>query len=781
MTATVAQLRGRREAVISDHGLRGRGLCRELARVTDEWLAELFDEVTVGSERRVALVAIGGYGRGELAPGSDLDLWLVHDGRSEADELGALAERLWYPVWDAGIKLGHAVCSLRQGLALAAAELDTATAILSARPVAGDATLAARLAEAAGAQWRKRSSRWLAELGRRVSERHARAGEVAFLLEPDVKEARGGLRDVHALQWAQAARPVLLDGDAAALAVAEATLVAVRVELHRTTGRASDELLLERQDEVAKALGDPDADALMARVAAAGRTVAWTADEVWRRLSSSLAGPLGRLSRRDRPLGPGLVLRDGEVHLEGAADVAADPSVVLRAAAAAARAGVPIDRPSLERLGAEAPVLDGPWPEGGRGALVDLLGTGHAAIPVLEALDQRELLQRVLPEWAPTRSKPQRNAYHRFTVDRHLCEAAANAAGLTSGVARPDLLLVGALLHDLGKGYPGDHTEVGMELMATVAPRMGFEAEDVATLVELVHHHLLLPDVATRRDLSDDDVIHGVAEAVGSLTTLDLLAALTEADSLATGPSAWGSWKAGLVAELVERVAHVLRGGEARELRGDGFPDATVRRLMAGAGTVVQGSGEVLTVVAPDRPGLFSRVAGALALEGLAVRSADAASGDGRAASQFRVEAGPGGLEWDRVTATVRRALEGRLALDARLSERSRSSRQVPRGTSLLPAPRVRIDNHASASCTVVEVRAPDRLGLLYRVTTALAELDLDIRLAKVATLGSEVIDTFYLRTAGGAKLADRVDVRELERAVLHATSSPRRRFGEER
>ncbi len=770
MTASAPEeLRRRRDDVIADRSLRGRALCRALAGVTDEWLRELYSEVanTLPSAR-AALVAVGGYGRGELAPGSDLDLWLVHDGHSDGDELASLAERVWYPIWDAGLKLGHAVCTVRQGLALAAAELDTATAALSARLVAGDPALATQLGEAAGAQWRKRSNRWLGELGRRVSERHARAGEVAFLLEPDLKEGRGGLRDVQALRWAQAARPVLLDGDAAALAAAEDTLVAVRVELHRLTGRGSDELHLERQDDVARAVGDGDADALMARVAAAARTVAWTADEVWRRLSSSLAGPLGRLSRRDRPLGPGLILRDGEVHVETATDIGADPTVVLRAGAAAARAKVAIDRPSLDRLAVEAPVLDGRWPDQGRLALVDLLATGHAAIPVLEALDQRELLQRVLPEWAPTRSKPQRNVYHRFTVDRHLCETAANAASLTSGVARPDLLLVGALLHDLGKGYPGDHTEVGMDLMDRIAPRMGFEGDDVATLVALVRHHLLLPDVATRRDLSDDDVIHGVADAIGSLATLDLLAALTEADSLATGPSAWGSWKAGLVAELVERVAHVLRGGEARELRGDGFPGAAVRRLMAGDGTVVQGEGDVLTVVAPDRPGLFSRVAGALALEGLAVRSADAASGDGRAASQFLVERGPGSLEWDRVTATVRRALEGRLALDARLAQRSRSSRRRPRATSLPAPPRVRIDNHASASSTVVEVRAPDGVGVLYRITTALGELDLDIRLAKVATLGSEVIDTFYIRTAAGTKLSDRADVRELERAVLH-------------
>ncbi len=758
----------RRAAVIAGP-LGGREACRALAAVTDEWLVEVFDRATEGRDRGLALVSVGGHGRGELAPGSDLDLWLLHEERMDAGAVAAVAERLWYPVWDSGLKLGHAVLSPRRALALASAELDTATAVLSARHLAGDPAVGLDLAERGRRQWRKRSGRWLDELGRRTASRHAGAGEVAFLLEPDVKEGRGGLRDVHVLGWAQVARPVLAEGDVAALAEAEEVLLAVRVGLHRATGRASDGLLLERQDEVAAALGEADADALMYRLAGAARTVTWISDEAWHRLSSSLAGPAGRVFRRDRPLGPDLVLRDGEVHLEASVDPAADGTLVLRAAAAAARAEVPLDRSSLDRLAASAPVLAGPWPDGALAALVDLLATGPAAVPVIEALDQRHLVERVLPEWASVRSKPQRNAYHRFTVDRHLCEAAAVAAGLCPEVPRPDLLLVGAWLHDLGKGFPGDHTDVGVELMAEVAPRMGFGPADAAVLCDLVRHHLLLPDVATRRDLSDDAVIEGVAEAVGSLTTLELLAALTEADSLATGPSAWGEWKAGLVAQLVERVAHVVRGGDAGEVTGGGFPGTGVRRLMAAGDTVVAGEGDVLTVVAPDRPGLFARVAGALALEGLGVLAADAASGEhGMAASQFQVEPGGDGVDWDRVASRVGLAVEGRLALAARMAARSRTYRRQAPGTSLLAAPRVHVDNHASASSTVVEVRAPDAVGVLYRITTALAELDLDIRLARVATLGSEVVDTFYVRTAAGGKLTEREHLRELERAVLH-------------
>ena len=771
-TATWAERLGRRRVLVVDGPEQGRALCRSLADATDEVLRGLFDDAT-GGAGRLALVAVGGYGRRELAPGSDLDLWLLHDGRGD---VAAVAERLWYPIWDAGLKLGHAVRTPKQALALAGDDLDTATAALSARLVAGDAGLADGLAEAALGQWRKRSGRWLSDLSAKVGQRHRVMGEVAFLLEPDVKEGRGGLRDVHALQWAELARPVLLDGDGGALAEAESVLLAVRVALHRASGRASDQLLLERQDEVAAAVGARSADELMSQVSGAARSVAWTADEVWGRVRSSLTGPFGRVFNRDRRVGPGLVLRDGEVHVDGDADVAGDGGLVLRAAAVAAQARTRIDRPSLDRLAAEAPLLDGPWPPAARRALVDLLATGHAAIPVLETIDQRRLVERVLPEWSHTRSKPQRNAIHRFTVDRHLCEAAANAAALADGVGRPDLLLIGAWLHDIGKGLPGDHTEVGMPLVERIGERMGYGPDDVTVLVDLVRHHLLLPDVATRRDLSDDDVIDAVAAAVGSLQTLELLAALTEADSIATGPSAWGPWKAELVGQLVERVAHVLQGGAAGEVTGDGFPTPDVAALLAGRSTVVRGEGTRLTVVSPDRPGLFSRVAGTLALARLTVLGADAASapsatGEPMAASRFKVAPTAEPIDWGPVVADVQAAIEGRLALDARLAQRSRNQRRPSAARALAAPPSVRVDNDASATATVVEVRALDGIGVLYRITRALADLDLDITVAKVSTLGNEVVDAFYVRTPGGAKLEDPGHRRELERAVLHQLS----------
>jgi [protein-PII] uridylyltransferase len=754
-----------REALRGDTELVGAALCRRYSDLVDSWLTELLAaaEAECGSGG-VALVAVGGYGRAELSLQSDIDVLLLHAGRSD---IGTLADRLWYPIWDEGLKLGHAVRTVREATTLAADDLDTATSLLQIRHVAGDADLTDDLAARALAQWQKRSKRWLADLSQRVHERHERAGEVAFLLEPDLKEGRGGLRDVHALRWAEAARRLLWEGDDPVLDDSYAMLLGARVELHRRTGRPGDRLLLEEQDAVADALGKASADHLMHEVAAAARTIAWRSDDAWHRIDASLSGPLGWRSRRDRPIGPGLVLRDGEVHLTADADEA-DPTLVLRAAAAAAGGATRIHRSSLDRLAAVAVPMPEPWSAEARQALVALLLAGHDALPVVEALDQMGLWVLVLPEWEAVRSKPQRNAYHRFTVDRHLMETAANAASLVARTDRPDLLVLGALLHDIGKGYPGDHTEVGIELVDVIGLRMGLDPADVATLQAMVRHHLLLPDVATRRDLDDPATLDHVATAVGDRRTLSLLSALTEADSLATGPAAWGRWKAELVRDLVRRTAHVLGGGAAEEVSAD-FPDAAQVELLRAGAQVLRGDGDRLTVVAQDRQGLFSRVAGVLALHGLAVLDAAVTTLDGMALEVLRVESSFGPtIAWDKVVADLERVLEGRLALQARLAERARVYARPERRSPVAEVPRVVVDNGASRDATVVEVHAPDSIGVLYRITRALAELELDIVSAKVQTLGDRVVDAFYVRDASGGKLDDPAVLVEVERALLH-------------
>ena len=752
-----------------DGALVGRALCRAYSDLVDDWLGELLTAAEAeGGAGDVALVAVGGYGRAELSLQSDIDVVLLHTGRSD---IGTLADRVWYPIWDEGVKLGHAVRTTKEALTLAADDLDTATSFLQVRHIAGDADLTDELARRALEQWQKRAKRWLEELSRRVRERHESAGEVAFLLEPDLKEGHGGLRDVHALRWAEAARRLLWEGDDPALEEAYQTLLSARVELHRRTGRPGDRLLLEEQDGVAESLGEPSADALMHTVAAAARTIGWRSDDAWQRIDASLRGPSGWRARRDRAIGPGLVLRDGEVHLTADADPAGDPSLVLRAAAAAAAGDTRIHRGSLDRLAAESGPLPAPWPDDVRRALVDLLLSGHRAIPVIEALDQMGVWVHVMPEWEAVRSKPQRNAYHRFTVDRHLIEACANAAALVARTDRADLLVLGALLHDIGKGYPGDHTEVGMDLVRGIGARMGLPDADVDVLVSLVEHHLLLPDVATRRDLADPATLELVAGAVGDVRTLNLLAALTEADSEATGPAAWGTWKSELVRDLVGRTSHVLGGGSVEDVSED-FPTPEHLELLRAGQQVLRGDGDRLTVVTADRPGLFSRVTGVLALNGLGVLDASVTGLDGVALEVLRVEStfGPT-IAWEKVIDDLQKVLEGRLALQARLAERARVYGTRARRGPVHEPPRVVVDNRASRDATVVEVHAVDAIGVLYRITRALAELDLNIVSAKVQTLGDRVVDAFYVRDMAGQKVTDPAALVEVERALLHELS----------
>ncbi|MGA2932629.1 MAG: ACT domain-containing protein, partial [Acidimicrobiales bacterium] len=383
---------------------------------------------------------------------------------------------------------------------------------------------------------------------------------------------------------------------------------------------------------------------------------------------------------------------------------------------------------------------------------------GRPAIDKIESLDQHGLLVRLIPEWSAVRNKPQRNAYHTYTVDRHLLEAAALAAELTDTVERPDLLLVGALLHDIGKGFPGDHTTVGMEVVEHITTRMGFSPSDVAVLVDLVRHHLLLPDTATRRDLDDPTTIARVARAAGNRLTLHLLAALTEADSRATGPSAWGPWKAGLVADLVERTDRVLQGETEpagpdpilaanqdlmEEVRQTGLPSVSLQPPQ-------------VIVAAPDRRGLFSSVAGALALNGMNVRAANVSGDDGVAVEVFTVEVARG--TWPD-TAKLRddlaAVLSDSMAIGERLTERERVY-PLRRGSAAhLPGSDVSVDNEASETATVLEVRAPDQIGLLHRITRALFEADLDVVSARVSTLGEIVVDAFYVRESDGAKVTD--------------------------
>ncbi len=773
-------LRARRQALIERTDLRGDAFCRAYAHEADQWLTDLFDQASGGDTRGMALLAVGGYGRGELCPFSDLDVVLVHKGRRD---ISTTADKIWYPVWDEGISLDHSVRKPSDVLAMAAEDLRVALGLLDARVICGDTKVAEPVIDGARDRWVKQKPAWLGVLADLVAERHRTNGDVGFLLEPDLKESHGGLRDVAALTAMMLAVPVLADYvDTVAIDGARAVLTRIRVELHRRAGREQNKLLLQEQDQVARALDEPDSDTLMRAVATAGRTIAWEGDDAWRRRGAWSRAHQGRsrrrsgggadsVSRPDAVAGdPDIGATDDEVVLLATADVTGDPSLSLRLAAVAAERNLPIARDALNLLGRKAPAPPVPWPPALRDTLVRVLATGPPAIAALEALDQRKLLERYLPEWAAVRNKPQRNPYHRYTVDRHLLEATATAATLAHRVNRVDLLLVGTLLHDIGKGFPGDHTDVGVGIVEEMATRMGFPPDDVTTLVSLVRLHLLLPDSATRRDLDDPATAQRVADEVGSRNTLELLATMVEADSLATGPSAWGSWKAGLVADLVERTNRLLAGepvvpptpwitDELRatmdEVRRRGTPELTI-------------DDPLVTVVAPDHSGLLADVTGVLALHGLNVRTATVAGEDGVAVEVFRVEPSRG--RWpaaDRLSLDLTAIMEGTLSIEQQLAERTRTYRRGRRATRpQLVSTRVTVDNNASDSATVVEVRAEDIVGQLHRITRALVDCQLDVTSAKVSTFGAAVVDAFYVRGPDGHKVTDPGLIASVEAAI---------------
>ncbi|MFE0475401.1 [protein-PII] uridylyltransferase [Streptomyces sp. NPDC058947] len=773
----------RKEAEDSGPG----GYAAALAELTDEWLAGLF---TAGAEnlRGASLIAVGGYGRGELSPRSDLDLLLLHDG-SDPKAVAALADRLWYPVWDLGLDLDHSVRTPAEARRTAGEDLKVQLGLLDARHLAGDLGLTASLRTTVLADWRNQAPKRLPELQELCAERAERQGELQYLLEPDLKEARGGLRDATALRAVAASW--LADAPREGLADARRRLLDVRDALHLATGRATDRLALQEQDQVAAELGLLDADTLLRQVYEAARLVSYASDVTWRevgrvlrsravrpRLRAMLGG--GKPTAERSPLAEGVVEQDGEVVLARAARPERDPVLPLRAAAAAAQAGLPLSLHAVRRLAATVRPLPTPWPAEAREQLVTLLGSGRPTVEVWEALEAEGLITRLLPDWERVRCRPQRNAVHLWTVDRHLIETAVRASEFTRRVSRPDLLLVAALLHDIGKGWPGDHSVAGEIIAKDVAARIGFDRHDVAVVATLVRHHLLLVETATRRDLEDPATVRAVADAVGSPGTLELLHALTEADALATGPAAWSSWRGSLVADLVARVAAVLAGDApadpeaaaptaeqerlALEAAATGSPVLALRaQTESPAGQEPSGDpeplGVELLIAVPDQPGVLPAVAGVLAVHRLTVRTAELrsltlpAGVDGSVLLlDWRVAAEYGSLpQAARLRADLVRALDGSLDIAARLAERDAA---YPRRRGVIaPPPRVSVHPAASRLATVIEVRSQDAPGLLFRIGRALEDASVRVRSAHVSTLGANAVDAFYVTGPEGAPL----------------------------
>ena len=817
----------------ADAASRGRPLARARAAALDRTILAIV--APTGASADWALVAAGGYGRGELSPKSDVDLLVLT--RRRAPDVEAASTRLFYALWDAGFETTPSVRTLAECLSLAARDLAAQTASFQSRLLFGDADLFDEYQRRAFADARREGGKaFLKSLLADVRARHSRFAEAAYGIEPDVKEGRGGLRDAQALEWAglvaygadgaaELARLGHLAADEAA-ALAEATdfLLRVRDYLHRLSGRRTDRLYFAYQEEIAASLRYANTaerlavESLMRDLNAHAAAISWSAEGFWEKLEASLlAGWRGlRLGQKAKP--------------PGDEALAAEPGAAMRLFADAASRGMPVGHQAARQIRASlagAPASDA-WPADVRESFLAVLRSGDVAASLLETMAGSGLLGQYIPEWESIRYLAHHDVYHQHTVDRHsglvvrelgLMAAGQGPDGVLFGALAADLpsldpLLLAGLLHDLGKGRPGDHEVTGAALARGIGARMDLDPEDRETVAWLISEHLTLARAATRRDLDDEALIRRLAEAVGTPDRLRMLYLLTVADSRSTGPSAWTDWKAALVRDLFFRILRCLQGnddeapesvvqtritavrralGDMRSGVVDEFLDSMpptyllaqsflairehVKLLTEAPGTfqivfhqLADGGATELTLVGPDHPGMLWRICGVFALHGVNVLEARAYTGSkGQVVDVFRLaDAFEPAIPEEKTAALTRDlplALAGRLSIGYRLGRKLRHYRPGK------PEPgvktRVAIDNAASASYTVVEVHARDRLGLLYAITRVLADLQLDIHLAKVATRGPAAIDAFYVQDLSGQKVTDPEHMKELEQAIL--------------
>ena len=723
----------------------------------DLLLSSLFTESSA-NPHELAIAAVGGFGRGELSPGSDLDIAIIHTGSLPDKELSELVNKILYPLWNKNVKIDHSVRTRSEMRSAAEDDLKVAMGLLDIRLICGNADLVDSVQTDALESWRKHSKRFLPQLEASLTERHQRMGELAYLLEPDLKEARGGLRDITALRAIATSSAIAVP--IGRVSVAESILANVREALHVASGRDKDRLLFQEQDRVAEILSYADADVLMSEVAQAARSVDYLLDSTWYRLAQKGGDGAGRFFKRVRStsLSRDISISNKEVVISDDADFALDPAIGLRAAASAAQIGLPISMDSLEKLsaslGSGIGLLPTPWPRDARENLIALIGAGSSMVQIFEALDQEEIIFHWIPEWKAVRSLPQRNVLHRHTVDRHMVETAVHAAALTRQVHRPDLLLFSALFHDIGKGTEEDHSERGVRLIEPIAQRIGFSEEDVETIKLLVKHHLLLSATATRRDLDDPATISSVAEVIPDLQTLELLHALSIADGEATGRAAWTEWKAALVAELVTKVELAITDNTVALQ-----PELTEsQRSKAEKGELAvsiedRESVYAIEIVVPDKTGLLSTVAGVLNLLRLDVRSARTKSHGNSAVMQWIVIPDPHApVLTERVLHNeLQAALDNKSSLARRIEERIEAYAQLP--TIPVPDPIVDVFADAATDATIIEVRSHDKPALLFGIGDSITKSNIDIRSAIVTTLGAEAIDTLYVTEIGGGSL----------------------------
>jgi [protein-PII] uridylyltransferase len=862
-----AQGRARVRQAVQEEGLPGLAAARALSALQDAVIGIIHEFALghVGKDAGVSVIATGGYGRGELAPGSDIDLLFLRPARTASGNEGII-EFILYMLWDLGLKVGHATRSVAEGLRLARTDVTIRTAMLEARHLCGDRALFEEMRrkfwEDAAANGRDFVEAKLAER----KARHSRQGESRYLVEPNIKESKGGLRDLQTLYWI--GKYLYRVEDAAALVEhnvfskeefrtfqkAEAFLWNVRVKLHYLLERAEERLTFDVQPAMAAAMGYTDAEKPRRAVEAFMRAYFLVAKDVGD-LTRIFIAALEEQHRKPRPslrrILPGFLKQrspDDDFYVENGrlcanpAIFKADPANLIRLFHVADSKQVDIHPNTLRTVTRSLDLITDKVrqdPAANR-AFLETLCSRNDPERALRLMNEAGVFGRFIPEFGHAVGLMQFNMYHHYTVDEHLIRAIGNIATIERGeladehpltsdvikrIKSREALYCAVLLHDMAKGLPGDHSDVGAVIAESLCPRLGLSESDTRAVAWLVKNHLVMSDTAQRRDVSDPKTVRDFVALVQTPELLRLLLILTVCDIRAVGPGVWNGWKGQLLRELYYAAESMMTGGDqvpARIARvaeakamlaarlADFTPEQRERalnrhydnywlafeadeqerhaRLMAKA----DASGELLTLGAesnsfravteimlytPDHAGLFSQLAGAIAMSGGSIVDAKAfTTTDGFAFDVFSVQDAEGEAFNDKERLTrLRQTIEKTLRGQVWPRRALQGKQQKTKASAFRITPQVLFDNDASQIATVVEVECLDRPGLLYDVTQAIFESGLSISTSMVATYGEKAVDVFYVRDGFGHKITHPTRL-EAVKARLTAALAPEAR-----
>jgi [protein-PII] uridylyltransferase len=831
-----------------------------LSALMDAVIASLYRSVVPGEgvERPgsgCAVAAVGGYGRGELFPASDVDLMFLFDPPARGEGL-AVSKGVLHPLWDLGYTVGHSVRRIRDCLELSRRDATIRTALLEARWLAGDRPLFDQFAAEFGWQLRKDADGYVKQ---KLAERDAgyeRYGSTVYLLEPDIKKSKGGLRDLHYIGWlARAcygtaawdelvARGLLTAPERGSLLDARDFLWVVRNELHFHAGKPGDVLTFDEQVRLAAFFGYSDSPQLlgverfMQQYYRLSTALQHTSDRFVRRLQRPSPWRRFITAVTAREIEGRVVVTRNSVLLpeRRREELAADPSAVIRLLGISQETGRPVSSSTLDAIArALTAQSDEAYLDPSIQAKVFALFAEPGIGRTLEMMHRVGILERVIPEFASARGLMQFNQYHKYTVDVHSVRAVQAACALADhdgriaavyrGIHRKDLLHLALLLHDIGKGKGGDHSEIGEAIAVRVAERLGFNAHERGVLTLLVRQHLLMSQIAFRRDLSDDKVLVRFARQVGQPELVQMFLVFTYADITAVGPGTWTAWKDELLYALYAKATETLTGGstagdaaarrrvedEVRTLAGARFaplwlagqfevmpdrylavtpPERIVRHLdlvyrLPPDGVLVDTRWEPeprtteLTVATFDSiiPGLFSKLAGGLAALGFQILDANVFTRlDGVVLDTFRFQdpdyAGePPADRIAQLKRTLSAVVMGRQRVEDLFARGVRLPWVRPLSHGAEPT-QVAIDNDTSDACTIVDVFASDVQGLLYVITRTLFELGLSIHSSKIATRLDQIVDVFYVQDATGGKIVDGERLARIKQTLTDAVDA---------